>query len=120
MADLATGYGSLGGTMEVVCIVVVVVWSDMPFSFSFGGGRGAEGKDDFGEGQEGKLNRFRQTSDTNFFFSFFLASSGGCELTKGRILLGIGYVCVSISIKTFSQVRVILPPFLKDFFSFFL
>lgn len=120
MADLATGYGSLGGTMEVVCIVVVVVWSDMPFSFSFGGGRGAEGKDDFGEGQEGKLNRFRQTSDTFFFFSFFLASSGGCKLTKVRILLGIGYVCVSISIKTFSQVRVILPPFLKDFFSFFL
>lgn len=44
MADLATGgYGSLGGTMEVVCIVVVVVWSDMSFSFSFGGGRGAGG-----------------------------------------------------------------------------
>lgn len=29
-----------------------------------------------------------------FFLSFFLASSGGRELTKVRILLEIGYVCV--------------------------
>lgn len=84
------------------------------------------------EGAEGRRGRMTSERDRrvswigsvrqviHFFFSFFLASSGGCELTKVRILLGIGYVCVSISIKTFSQVRVILPPFLKDFFSFFL
>lgn len=68
------------------------------------------------------MGSVRQVIHFNFFlllFSFFLASSGGRELTKVRIILGIGYVCVSIPIKTFSQVRIILPPFSKDFFFLF-
>lgn len=45
VADLeAGGYGSLEGTKVVVCIVVIVVASDILFLFFLEGGRGGEGE----------------------------------------------------------------------------